>query len=46
MLIIKLDIYIYFEADDPSILLVGLNGNGYAYHFAGEDIRDFLKNLK
>lgn len=35
-----------FEADDPSILLVGLNGKGYAYHFAGEDVKDFLKNLK
>ena len=35
-----------FEADDKSILLVGVNGNGYAFHFNNENVTDFLSKLK
>ena len=35
-----------YEADDKSILLVGVNNNGYAFHFTNENIVDFLSNLK
>ena len=35
-----------FEADDKSILLVGINCNGYAFHFTNENMIDFLINLK
>ena len=37
---------VVFEADDTSILLVGLNNNGYAFHFPGENVVDFLSKLK
>lgn len=32
-----------FEADDPQYLLAGIKGEGFAFEFAKEDIRNFLK---
>jgi len=34
-----------FEADDSSILLMGINNNGYAFHFDNENMIEFLSNL-
>ena len=38
--------FFMFEADDKSIILAGIDQDGYAFHFDGEDVRDFLKGLK
>ena len=37
--------FFIFEADDKSILLAGIDQDGYAFHYDNEDVRDFLKNL-
>jgi len=38
--------FFLMEADDKNIILAGIDNDGYAFHFPGEDVRDFLKNLK
>lgn len=38
--------FVAFDGDDTSILLVGLNNNGYAFHFPNENIVTFLNGLK
>ena len=40
------DVITIFEADDPNILLVGIEGEGYAYHFNGENVKSFLESFK
>ena len=35
---------IAFEADDPTVMLVGINGDGFAFHF-DESVIDFFKSL-
>lgn len=36
---------IAYVADDTSILLVGIRDNGYALHFVGENVNEFLSSL-
>ena len=38
--------FFLMEADDKSIILAGIDNDGYAFHYDGEDVRDFLKSLK
>ncbi len=38
--------FFLMEADDKSIILAGIDNDGYAFHYDGEDVRDFLRNLK
>ena len=40
------NLLVAYEADDASILLVGIKGQGYAYHFNGENIINFFNSLQ